>query len=48
MVVGARWWMVVVGARWWMVVVGDGGGWWCWMVVTPISTMVVKRALPCE
>ena len=26
---------------------GGGGAWWWWMV-TPISTMEVKRALPCE
>ena len=42
-------WMVVVhgGAWWWWVVVHGGGGWW-WVVVNPISTMEVKRALPCE
>ena len=39
-----------------MVVVGEGGEWWWWivvavwvvLVVTPISTMKAKRALPCE
>ena len=39
-----------------MVVVGEGGDWWWWivvavwvvLVVTPISTMKAKRALPCE
>ena len=44
--------MVVVGegGEWWMVVVRSGGGWWFWvvLVMTPISTMKAKRALPCE
>ena len=39
--------MVVVGGWWWLVVVG-GGAWWWWVVVTPISTMELKRAQPCE
>ena len=29
--------------------VGGGGGWfWVVLVLTPISTMKAKRALPCE
>ena len=38
--------VVLVEGGVWCVV--GGGAWWWWVVVTPISTMEMKRALPCE
>ena len=42
--------VVVEGGEWWgwMGVAGGGGWFWVVLVVTLISTMEVKRALPCE